>query len=136
MNLDIIEANAYRAEKLDIAEKLTGFHKYFATRVTPENGVYGVTEIIKDSGLVERIGTNAFGHKVKDYIVDGQITKRREILGEGNVATTLFDDNGTAYLRKISKIDNHMVKTLENRLMPNTTVVKGAFSATTDALSL
>lgn len=133
MNLDIVEANALRAEKLDIVEKLTGFHKNFVTGVMPENGVFGVTEIIKDNGLVERIGTNEFGHRVKDYIVDGQITKRREVLGGGKNATTLFDDNGTAYLRKVSKIDSNMVKTVENRLMPNTTIVKGAFSASTDA---
>lgn len=133
LTLDMIEASAFKTERLDLTEKLIGFHKSFATKLTPENGIYGVTETIKDNGLVERLGTNEFGHRVKEYFVDGQITKRREVLGQGNVATTLFDENGTAYLRKVSKIDGNMVKTVDSRLMPNTNIVKGAFSASTDA---
>ena len=133
MNLDMIESNAFKTEKLDIIEKLIGLNKSFDTKLTPENGIYGVTETIKDNGLIERLGTNEFGHRVKEYVVDGQLTKRREILGEGNAATTLFDDNGTAYLRIVTKRDSNLVKTIENRLMPNTTIVKGAFSASTDA---
>lgn len=133
MNLDMVEASAFKVEKLDMTEKLTGFHNSFATKLTPENGIYGITETIKDNGLVERLGTNEFGHRVKEYVVDGQIIKRREVLGGGNVATTLFDDNGTAYLRKISKIDDNLVKTVDSKLMANTTIVKGNFSAMTDA---
>lgn len=132
-NFDVMEANAFMPKEIDLSEKLIGLHKSFSTKLSPENGIYGITETIRDNGVVERLGTNEFGHRVKEYFVDGQITKRREVLGEGNIATTMFDDNGAAYMRKISKLDGNLVKTVENRLMPNASIVKGNYSAFTDA---
>lgn len=133
ISFDAIEANAFSPTEIDIREKMAVLNKSFLTKLTPENGIYGYTETIKDNGVVERLGVNEFGHKVKEYIQNGQIYKRREILGGGCNATTLFDDNGTAYLRTVTKLGDNQKKVISQTLAPSVTIQKGNFVAITDA---
>ena len=133
MSLDAIEATAFSPKEIDLQEKMMLLNRRFATKLTPENGIYGITETLKDNGVVERLGVNEFGHKVKEYIRDGQIYKRREIFGDRCNATTLFDDNGTAYLRQVTKLGDNQAKVMSQTLAPGVTIQKGNFVAVTDA---
>lgn len=134
-SFDAVEATAFSPTEIDIREKMSVLNRSFLTKLTPENGIYGYTETVKDNGVVERLGVNEFGHKVKEYIQDGQIYKRREILGGGCNATTLFDDNGTAYLRTVTKLGDNQAKVMSQTLAPSVTIQKGNFVAVTDAYS-
>lgn len=133
MNLEAFERTAFVPEEYDLREKMTLLNRSYVSKLTPENGIYGVTEQNKDNGVVERFGVNEFGHRMKEYTQNGQIFKRREIIGNGCNATTLFDDNGTAYLRTVTKLGDNQAKVMSQTLSPNTTIVKGNFSAVTDA---
>ena len=72
-SFDAVEATAFSPTEIDIREKMAVLNRSFLTKLTPENGIYGYTETVKDNGVVERLGVNEFGHKVKEYIQDGQI---------------------------------------------------------------
>lgn len=130
--LDAIEQDALRPKETDIREGLEKLNKCFATKVAPENGVYGVSEIVKDNGIVERLGKNELGHTFKEYYSDGKLYMKREALGGGKNITTLFDDNGTAYFQTIAELGKNQVKEITRELIPNTTIRKGNFSAVID----
>lgn len=133
-NFGKIESEKFDASSLAFREKMLSFNKNFTSKLTPENGIYGVTEVVKANGVIERLGQNEFGHKVKEYVTsEGQLFKRRELLGNGCNATTLFDDNGVAYLRKVTKLGDGQAKVLSSKLAPEVTITKGNFTATTDA---
>lgn len=130
--LDAIEQDALRPKETDIREGLEKLNKCFTTKVAPENGVYGVSEIVKDNGIVERLGKNELGHTFKEYYSDGKLYMKREALGGGKNITTLFDDNGTAYFQTKAELGKNQVKKITRDLIPNTTVRKGNFSAVID----
>ena len=130
--LDAIEQDSLRPKEADFREGLEKLNKCFATKVAPENGVYGVSEVIKDNGIVERLGRTELGHPFKEYYSDGKLYMKREALGSGKNITTLFDDNETAYFQTIAELGKNQVKKILRDLIPNTTVRKGNFSAVID----
>lgn len=95
--------------------------------------MYGINTIDKGNGITQRIWKNDSGHTVKEYLLDGELTHRREILGGGKNATTYFDDNGTAYLTKVRQTGDNSIRFGEDRLLPNTTIQKKNFTAVTDS---
>lgn len=132
-NFNSIEKNGIEASAVAIKEKMEAFNKFFTSKVTPESGVYGVVENIKDNGIVKKIGKNELGHALIEYFDSyGKLYLRRENLGNHQTSTTYFDDNGTDYLKSITKLENNLSKT-EKVLTPNITVKKGNFTAEIDA---
>lgn len=132
-NFNSIEKNGIEASAVAIKEKMEAFNKFFTSKVTPESGVYGVVENIKDNGIVKKIGKNELGHALIEYFDPyGKLYLRRENLGNHQTSTTYFDDNGTDYLKSITKLENNLSKT-EKVLTPNITVKKGNFTAEIDA---
>ena len=119
---------------IEYKEKMNLFNQKFESKLTPENGIYGVKEIVKDNGTIELLGKNESGHSVKEYFnSSGNILKRREMLGEGRNATTYFDDNGVGYLRKVTQLGDNHSKVISSKLAPEVTITKGNFTAVTDA---
>lgn len=132
--LGIIEKEKIDVSSVSFKEKMDAFNKCFDSKISPESGIYGITETIKENGIIERIGKNDLGHTYKEYFTpEGQIYQKRELLGNRCNATTYFDDNGTAYLRKETKLDNNKALVKSAGLIPNTTINKGNFSAVIDA---
>ncbi len=135
-NLDAlgsIEQGKLEAASVMIKEKLESFNKSFTSQVKPESGIYGVTETVKDNGVVERIGINELGHKYKEYYnPNGQLYQTREILGNGRNVTTHFDDKGIGYYTETTMLKNNLAYR-ESQLTPNVTVTKGNFTAKIDA---
>lgn len=131
--LEGLDKSGLSFPEVDINEKLASFNKNFTSHLAPENGIYGLTEVLKENGILERIGKNELGHTFKEYYFDGKITQRKEILGKGNNITTYFDDNAKAYLETTKKFSDNQAKVVSQRLAPNSEIVKGNFTAQTDA---
>jgi len=128
MRIDSLDNQQLDLKKFDIAEKLEVMNKYFTNAVKPENNMYGLTEVDLGNGITKKTGKNILGHTFQEYYRDGSIYKIREHLGNHEIKTTDFDDNGNAYLKTTSGKNG-----LTYDLTPNMTVVKGNFSATIDA---
>ena len=126
--MELIEKNAFVPEGINVKEYLSKFHKEFSSKVTPENGSYGITRIDKGNGLERFSGKTESGHSFTEYYQDGKITTRRDNLGNGKIIQRDYDNNGNPFLKKIIEKGN-----TQYELSPNTTIVKGKFSATTDA---
>ena len=132
--MDAFEAKALSTKEIKISELMSTMNKEFTTKLSPENGAFGVTEVVKDNGIVVRTWKNDAGHSVRQYYSDGHLYESREILGNGSNATVLYDDNGVPYLRTVKRTQDHVAKTVSNDLTPNVTVVKGNFTAKIDFL--
>ncbi len=126
--MELIEKNAFVPEGINVKEYLSEFHKAFSSKVTPENGSYGITRIDKGNGLEAFRGKTESGHAFMEYYQDGKITMRREALGNGKFLKQSYDDNGNSFLKTIIENGNRQYE-----LAPNTTITKGNFTATTDA---
>ncbi len=124
-----MEQNALMSEGIDIREKLSGFRKNFASAVSPENGSYGITKIDKGNGLEAFKGKTDAGHPFIEYYQDGKLIMRRESLGNHQLMKTNYDDAGNAYLKTITEAG----KNTNYELAANTNIVKGNFTAITDA---
>lgn len=81
--IDVLESQQLDRPHFDQVKRMEALNKSFSTKITPEQGVYGVREVVKDNGVVERLGKNELGHCYKEYYRDGKIFRRREILGKG-----------------------------------------------------
>ena len=132
LNMDVLESNVLKSTELDFNEKMFALNKLFVSKITPENGIYGKTETIRDNGVTERLGINEFGRKIKDYMVGGQLYKQRELLGGGYNATTFFDDVGTACLRIITNLEGNQKSVLHTTHKPNEIIVEGNFTSKID----
>ncbi len=128
MRIDALDNQQLDLKKIDITEKLDVMNKYFTSSVKPEKNVYGLTEVDLGNGITKRTGKNAMGHVFQEYYRDGSIYKIREHLGNHEIKTTDFDDNGNAYMKIISGKNG-----LIYDLTPNMTITKGNFSATIDS---
>lgn len=128
-SLEAIEKNALMSEGVNISENLSVLNKSFKSAVSPENGAYGVTRIDKGNGLEAIRGKNEAGRAFIEYYQDGILTARREYLGNHQTVKINYDDLGNAYLKTFSQAG----KKTHFELTPDTTIVKGNFSATTDA---
>ena len=127
--MDVIEQNAFMSDGVDVSEKLSSFSKNFSSTVSAENGSYGITRIDKGNGLEALRGKTETGHPYIDYYQDGQLTIRRESLGNHQLLKTNYDDMGKAYLKTITEPG----KSTSYELNPNTKSTKGSFTAITDA---
>lgn len=132
-NIGSVECGNIEDISVVFKEKLDSFNKFFNSKLAPESGIYGVTEILKDNGVVEKLGKNELGHAFKEYYnSDGQLYRRRESLGNHSFETTYYDDNGLGYLKKITKFDKNLAKVSDVRIKPNSTIIKDNFTAVTD----
>lgn len=132
MNFDTFEKNSFESIKYDLTEKMEMFNKSFKTGLKPENGIYGVTEVLKDDGSVQRTFRNDSGLLTRDYLRDDKIFLRREKISDGSWLTTKFDDNGTGYLKTVIRYGENFPKDAITSLVPNAEIVKGNFIAYTD----
>lgn len=133
MNFDSFEKNSLESIKYDLSEKMETFNKSFKTKISPENGIYGVTEIYKDDGSLQRTFRNNDGFLTRDYLRDDKIYLRREKVSDGSWVATKFDDKGTAYLKSVVKYGEKGLKETVSALEPNVEIKKGNFSAYTDS---
>lgn len=136
MNIKIenLEQKAIEPIRFDLTERLDSFNKIFKTSLQPENSIFGITETLKDTGILERLSRKADGTAVKEYYREGKIFQSRESL-KGKVITTLYDDNGTAYLREtVTKDSAGMLRNGVAQLRANIEIKKGNFTARTDSL--
>ena len=131
--IDVLESQQLDRPHFDLAKHMAVLNGAFFSKITPEQGVYGVREVIKDNGVVERLGKNELGHRYKEYYRDGKIFRRREILGKGYNATTEFDDFGNDYARVVKKLDNNKAEHISTKLKANTVIKKGNFESATDS---
>lgn len=135
ISLDSFERDALENIKIDLTEKYRAFNEGFKTALIPEDGCYGLKEIDKGNGLVVQHIRKPDGHILQDYIQDGVRTKTREKLDTNTWATTLFDDNGKAYMTKFSsRTETGRISVHHTELMPDMEIVKKNFTATTDSL--
>ena len=127
--MDVIEQNAFMSDGVDVSEKLSSFRKNFSSTVSAENGSYGITRIDKGNGLEALRGKTETGHPYIEYYQDGQLTIRRESLGNHQLLKTNYDDAGKAYLKTIAEAG----KSTSYELIADTKITKGSFTAITDA---
>lgn len=132
MLFEAFEQEALASTKIDLADKLSALNKHFDTSVKPYDGLYGTTRVDKGFGASEVTGKNELGHFFRDYLQDDKLYLRRIHLGNHQIKTQYFDDFGTCYLSSVPKVTEG-VKGLEMTLTPNTTIVKGNYTAVTDA---
>lgn len=131
---DTFEKEALWENRYDATDKLKSIHDNFASKIKPENGYFGTSVIDKGNGATEVLGKNELGHVFKDYYQDGRLIKSRAALGNREWLTTLYDDTGTPYLTSKSKITSEGLRGIEIALKPNTTIIKGNYSAVIDQL--
>lgn len=134
MNFDGFEKHSLETLKYDLTEKMETFNRSFKTNLLPEKGIYGVTEVLKDDGSIQRTFRNSEGLLTKDYLRDDKIYLRREKTRDGSWLITKYDDNGTGYLKRIVKSGENGLKATPPSLVANIEIVKGNFTAYTDSL--
>ena len=127
--MDVLEQNAFMSEGIQISEKISSFHAYFTSIVTPENGSYGITKIDKGNGLEAVRGKTETGHPFMAYYQDGKLIKIRESLGNHQLVSTSYDDAGIPYLKTIRDAENGT----RYELAANAEITKGNFRAITDS---
>lgn len=132
MRYDFVEPNAFSLDKIELKKVMAELNQRFVSKIMPEKGIYGVNEVMRSDGVMEHLGINEFGHKVKEYYDNGRIIKKREILGNGYNATTLYDDNGKEYLRTVTRLNDNRAQIIDQTLVPNATIKKGNFEVLTD----
>ena len=132
MILDNFEKNALMSVKFDLKDKMETFNKSFQTKLLPENGMYGVTEIIKEDGIVQRTFRNNEGLLRRDYLKNDKLYQSREKMSDGSWVVTKYDDNGTGYLKTIMICAEIGLKKAETSLIPNTKIEKGNFTSYID----
>ena len=73
LRFDSLETNRLDTFGHNIEDRLRNIHKEFPSNVKAKDGVYGIQEIQKENGLVERIGRNEQNNVYKEYLRDGQL---------------------------------------------------------------
>lgn len=134
ISLDSFERSALESTKYDFSKLLSEINTKFTTSVAPEKGVYGISEVVKDNGVLERTYRTDSGVLTRDYFQNGSIFRSRCKGLDGNIITTHFDDNQTAYLRDVAIKGKNTIIGHSLELTPNIEIVKGNFSAVIDEL--
>lgn len=132
INLDQFEKNSVEIEKFDIAERMSELNKSFKSAFTPENGYYGLIEVVKDTGVTERTWRNNEGLLNRAYFFDDKIFRLRGKNADGTWTVTDFDDNEIAYLKKTVNFGSET--TTYTELLPNAEIKKGNFTSIVDEL--
>ena len=131
--IDSLENQAFVIEETIAPEKLISAHKFFPTNLKPENGIYGIQEIIKGESFLEKIGINDIGHSIKEYFWQDKKFRQLEKLGAGYSKICYFDDNGAEYLQKIVHLGANKARIVGSELAKDTTIVKKNFTSATDS---
>ncbi len=132
INFDKFEKKSIEIEKFDITERMAELNKSFKSAYTPENGYYGLTEVIKDTGITERTWRNNEGLLNRAYFSDEKIFRLHGKNSDGSWTVTDFDDSENAYLKKTVNFGNKTSTYTE--LLPNVEIKKGNFSSVVDEL--
>lgn len=132
--LEAIESRGFELDFNELREKTALLNRSFESSVEPVNGIYGITETLRDNGDIVRTGKNEFGHAYREYYHDGKIYKRYDLLGDHKNLTTDYDDNGIAYSKIIRQTSDNKARIIESSLVPDTIIRKGNFTAITDSL--
>lgn len=127
-----LERSLDKIEK-ELLEKMENFNKQFETYIQPDNGFYGISEIVKPDGIVEKIYKNSDGLYNKQYFKDNKLIKSREQIEKGNWKLLLYDDNGIEYLEKIYEKGEKGLQKTSERLLPDKVIKKGNFTTITDS---
>ncbi|HFI0468087.1 TPA: DNA/RNA non-specific endonuclease [Streptococcus suis] len=117
----------------NIEDQLRNLHKEFPSTVKARDGVYGIQEIQKENGLVERIGRNAQNNVYKEYLRDGQLYLRREKIQTGLRKHSYIDDSGNVYLEEWRSKNPDGTWQRQKRITPNLEIKKGNVTALSDS---
>ena len=132
--LDNFEKKALETVPFDRVEKMDALNSKFASSIKPEKGVYGITEIIKENGIVERLSRNELGNIRKEYFQDGKLTHVREKIADKSWKVTRYDDAGNPYLSETSVRGDQTIISHTIELAKNAEIHKGNFTSITDDL--
>lgn len=119
--------------KREVLEKMETFNKQFTTSIKLDNGLYGISEVIKSDGIVEKVYKNLDGLYNKQYFKDDKLIKSRQQIEKGNWKLSLYDDNETEYLEKIYGKGERGLHKVSERLLPNKVINKDNFTSITDS---
>ena len=136
LNFDQFESGGLNIEKMEIGlDKLNIFHRHFSSGVLPIKGAFGVTEVIKENGVIERMARNEQGFIRKEYSRGDKFLRVREKINSTTWNEQHFDDCGTQYMTKtyVNKPGGGL--SMESyALNPGVTVVKNNFTSQVDNL--
>lgn len=132
LRFDSLETNRLDTFGHNIEDKLRNLHKEFPSNVKASDGVYGIQEIQKENGLVERIGRNAQNNVYKEYLRDGQLYLRREKIKPGLWKHSYIDDSGQVYLDEWRSKNSDGTWQRNQRVRPNIEIKKGNVTAVSD----
>ncbi|MGQ7358827.1 DNA/RNA non-specific endonuclease [Streptococcus suis] len=132
LRFDSLETNRLDTFGHNIEDKLRNLHKEFPSNVKARDGVYGIQEIQKENGLVERIGRNAQNNVYKEYLRDGQLYLRREKIKSGLWKHSYIDDSGQVYLDEWRSKNSDGTWQRNQRVRPNIEIKKGNVTAVSD----
>ncbi|WP_105206754.1 DNA/RNA non-specific endonuclease [Streptococcus suis] len=132
LRFDSLETNRLDTFGHNIEDKLRNLHKEFPSNVKASDGVYGIQEIQKENGLVERIGRNNQNIVYKEYLRDGQLYLRREKIKPGLLKHSYIDDSGQVYLDEWRSKNSDGTWQRNQRVRPNIEIKKGNVTAVSD----
>ncbi|NQN54092.1 hypothetical protein HPA15_06195 [Streptococcus suis] len=132
LRFDSLETNRLDTFGHNIEERLRNLHKEFPSNVKARDGVYGIQEIQKENGLVERIGRNNQNIVYKEYLRDGQLYLRREKIKPGLLKHSYIDDSGQVYLDEWRSKNSDGTWQRNQRVRPNIEIKKGNVTAVSD----
>ncbi|HEP1819971.1 TPA: DNA/RNA non-specific endonuclease, partial [Streptococcus suis] len=132
LRFDSLETAKFDTFSHNIEDKLRNLHKEFPSNVKARDGVYGIQEIQKENGLVERIGRSDQNNVYKEYLRDGQLYLRREKIQNGLWKNSYIDDSGQVYLEEWRSKNPDGTWQRKHRIMPNVEIRKGNVTAVSD----
>ena len=134
MAIDGFEQKAFESVKFDVTEKMKQLNKLFHSKIEPQDGVYGIHEFDPGNGRLEGWMRNESGLIIKDYSIDDIIYQRREQLDHTTWQNTWFDENGTAYMRRITRKTVKGLQTGGYELIAGVEIHKGNFTSKIDEI--
>ncbi|HEM3665226.1 TPA: DNA/RNA non-specific endonuclease [Streptococcus suis] len=132
LRFDSLETNRLDTFGHNIEDRLRNIHKEFPSNVKAKDGVYGIQEIQKENGLVERIGRNEQNNVYKEYLRDGQLYLRREKINTGFWKHSYIDDSGQVYLEEWRSKNSDGTWQRNQRVKPNIVIKKGNVTSVSD----
>lgn len=133
LRFDSLETAKFDTFSHNIEDKLRNLHKEFPSNVKARDGVYGIQEIQKGNGLVERRGRNELNNVYKEYFRDGQLYLRREKIQTGLLKRSYIDDSGQVYIEERRSKNPDGTWQRQKRITPNLEIKKGNVTALSDS---
>ena len=128
--IEQIEKNGLEKMSFDKVERMAVFNKSFKTSLLPEKGAYGITEIDRGNGLIERRGLNESGFLKREFICNGIPREIIEKIEENRRQLTKYDDNGRPYVKEISIRGDYPQHVIN--VAPDATIEIGNITVKTD----